>query len=105
MNNYVIQSRVAATATATAFLLVGQGLQDQTAASRNESSPLIRFNFTAGSQPRVVVLTTRQVAERADNFEAAVNGAFQLLASRQHGLEPDLVEALAQSAWDLYEEA
>ena len=105
MNNYVIQTRSAATAAATAFILVSHGVQEQVQATSDELSPLIRFNHASGSHPRIVPLTLRQVAERADVFDRAVTEAFQELARRQQSLEPALVRALAKGAWDLYEVA
>jgi hypothetical protein len=105
MNNYVIQTRAAATATATSFLLSSHGLQESVDDVFDAVSPHIRFAYSIGSVPRVAPVTVRQAAERLGDFETAVTQAYRALARRQQSLEPTLAAALAQNAWDLYEEA
>jgi hypothetical protein len=105
MNNYVVQTRYAATATVAAFMLVGPSMHKDEEIAGQDVTPTIRFNGVIGSMPSVSPLTIRQVTEQADDFGRLVSEVFSRLAIRQNPLEPALARALAQNAWDLYEEA
>jgi len=103
MNNFVIQSRAAATATAAAFCIAGHSVQEQTV--RTDHRPIIKSLHAEGSVPSVVALSVREAAESAESFERVVASTLRELVSKQVSLDPGLARAMAENAWDLYEGA
>jgi hypothetical protein len=106
MNNFVLHNRTAATATVAAMFLAGHATHSQSSdADHNVPRSVVHFNFLQGSPGIVTTMTSGFFSEQQKDFAAAVGAAYQSLAQRQQRLDLGMARALAENAWDLYEEA
>jgi hypothetical protein len=105
MNNFNIQRRSAATATIAAFVLAGQGVQENYTKAADSHRPVIRRLHVDGSVGSFATMRVEDYQLASQQFSDAVSVAYVDLAESQSSLAPDMARSLMEGAWDLYDEA
>ena len=106
MNNIILRSGTAASATVAAAFFAGHAIQTESAdpaKTARSLPPIIRFNQFAGSPLGAIAVSQVSASERS--FEATLVDTCKRIASSQKSLDRDLVSAMVKSAWDMYDDA